>query len=606
VTAPDARYNLVQWIPWDGGGHAYADLLIDPRSGVSLHGQAYMHSGFVFKGRARARALLRTLRTTAEAKPEKPPKLERSEMAPPLPSQGVPLFSSARTCEIDSSEYARNYATGLEALLATEGLDDKTAKHVSQDYVRFVIAHEVGHLLGLRHNFAGSLAGTLSRKEIDAWFKAYTTNADSDLHADRYSTSSVMEYSGFKASLFAGAQIRRTKTVFPHDKAAIRWGYFNDTEAIEQKLLFATDNDLGVYGDVLPWDFGTEPVLSSYGNISELLKNLPNIIIESYIQAKAPEDPRDQRALETVNLRPDDFIGMIQHEFNSMLKWFKASSRSLRVENTFPFKGDLNRKEIFLAHWRALNQQIDKLGGIDRTFFSYLPIDLKLEQKGEPKEVDAIEKIDAQKLTDRLGALLESADYSTFVGLDDKSYSFTKEEKELIKTQGKKFFLEFEKRMIKGACLTLEKSQRDLGVQTLESVGEDDIVAKLERRIIDLAREVILKRNDDERRSGKVDKAFVEVSEFRYDLETRLAAARILTDTTGSFKGWSVDAKSELHKQLKESIDASLNIQNFKSFQDSQLSRPLRDWYLNQQTVLGLLPQKPNQPVSPPNPGPGR
>ena len=32
VTAPDARYNLVQWVPWDNAGFAYADILVDPQT----------------------------------------------------------------------------------------------------------------------------------------------------------------------------------------------------------------------------------------------------------------------------------------------------------------------------------------------------------------------------------------------------------------------------------------------------------------------------------------------------------------------------------------------------------------------------------------------
>jgi hypothetical protein len=53
---------------------------------------------------------------------------------------------------------------------------------------------------------------------------------------------------------------------------------------------------------------------------------------------------------------------------------------------------------------------------------------------------------------------------------------------------------------------------------------------------------------------------------------------------------------------LKESVDASLNVQNFREFKDSQLSRPLRDWYLNQQNVLGALGGKPVFVLPPPAP----
>ena len=62
VTAPDPRYNIVQWVPWDNAGFAYADILLDPRSGQSQHGQAFMTSVFALAGKARARALLRIMR----------------------------------------------------------------------------------------------------------------------------------------------------------------------------------------------------------------------------------------------------------------------------------------------------------------------------------------------------------------------------------------------------------------------------------------------------------------------------------------------------------------------------------------------------------------
>ena len=610
VTAPDARYNIVQWVPWDNAGSAYADVLIDPRTGASQHGQAYMTSVFAIGGRARARALLRAMRSVTDAKPVTPVKSATGEPLPNPTSLSIPFLSSARACEMDPVEFAQQYAAGLESMLADGGFDDDAAKRSSQDYVRQVVAHEVGHVLGLRHNFAGSLAATLNHKQLDEWFKSYVTNDNTQVYAEGLSTSSIMEYTVLKASIYAGSKIRKTKEVLPHDKAAIRWGYFNDTEASSKKMLFGTDQDVAVFADLQRFDYGVEPAVSAYSGIGELIRNLPNSIIETYIRAKAPRDPRDKRPLEEVNLNPGSYAAQVSGSYADLLTWFKASTRSLRVENAFEFVGELNHKEVLEAHWKSLTNQIEKLGGIDRAAFSFLPVDLKLELKTEPKEVEAVEKIDARKLNERLAKLFDTPAYATFTGLDEKSYSFTKEERELILKRGKKFFEEFEKDVIKRACQTLEKAQRDLGVQALETVGDDDVVAKLEKRIVDFAKEVIMTRNEDDRRRGKVDKAYVEVADFKYDLDSRLAAARMLSDNIGSFKGWAVDAKVDLNKQLKDAVDAALNAQNFRDFQESILSRPLRDWYLNQQAVLALLPPKrptpPSSPAPAPAPTPGR
>jgi hypothetical protein len=68
VTAPDATRNIVQWVPWDRAGVAYADLLLDPRTGESRHGQAYMTSVFAVSGKASARRALRAMQELAAKK----------------------------------------------------------------------------------------------------------------------------------------------------------------------------------------------------------------------------------------------------------------------------------------------------------------------------------------------------------------------------------------------------------------------------------------------------------------------------------------------------------------------------------------------------------
>lgn len=589
VTAPDSRFSLVQWVPWDNAGFAYADVIVDPRSGASQRGQAFMTSTFSVSGRARARALLRNMRSVPTTPAAPAPRKFGEEGGE---NRGW-LFSNARACEADASAFAESFAAGIEAALADPKFSDAAAKRVAGDYVREVVAHEVGHVLGLRHNFGASLSATLTQKELSDWFASYLSDDETKLHADRIPATSVMDYLDLKSSVFVGRKIRKTAEVLPYDSAAIRWGYLASNEVVEKKMLFGTDQDIQTYGDVTPFDYGNEPLISAYASIGEEIKNLPNSVIEQFIAARAPRDPRDKRPLEQLSLNPEVVAKRLAETYGRLLSWFKAGTRSLRVERNFPFVGPLNQKEVYRAHFKALNEQIEKLGGVDRAVFSYLPVDLKLELKGEPAGVEVAAKMDAKQLTERLEKLLESPEYTQFTGLDEQPASFTKEDKELIVRRGRMYFAELEKEVLKRLCQKLEKAPRDLAVQGFEEVAEDDVIARLEKRIMDLAKEIVLSRNEEKRHKGKVDKAFVEVTEFRYELETRLTAARMLAEGAGSFRSWATEARTDLGKQLKEAVDASLNAQNFRDFKESQLSRPLRDWYLNQQNVLGTLGYKP-------------
>ncbi len=614
VTAPDPRFSLVQWVPWDSAGFAYADVIVDPRSGASQRGQAYMTSTFSFTGKARARALLRSMRTVAAGGGQGGPK----KFGPGEVAEGTgrgedgALFSSARACECDPVQFAEHFAAGLEAALADGRFTDEAAKRVSGDYVREVVAHEVGHMLGLRHNFAGTLSGTMTHKELSEWFNAYLASDDTQLLADRIPSSSVMDYIDIKSAAFVGRKIRKTQEVLPYDLAAIRWGYLADNNVATKKMLFGTDQDMMSYGDVTPFDFGAEPVIGAYASIGEELKNLPNSLLEQFIAAKAPRDPRDKKQLEQLSLDPEKAATRVAEAYGRLLSWFKVGRRSLRVERDFPFVGPLNQREVMAKHWKVLNEQMDKLGGVDRALFSYLPLDLKLELKGDPNGVELVGKIDAKQLLERVSKLLETKEYTDFTGLDEKPASFSKVDKDLILRRAKLYFDEFEKEVLKKMCQKLEKSPRDLGVQALEEVSDDDVVARLERRIVDVAREVIMARNEERRHKGKVDKSLVEVVEFRHDLETRTTAARMLADGAGSFRSWAVESRTDLAKALKDAVDAGLNVQNMREFKESMLSRTLRDWYLNQQSVLGVLGSKgmpmplPPPPVStgpkPPHP----
>ena len=591
VTAPDAKFNIIQWVPWDNAGFAYADVLLDPITGESGHGQAYITSVFSFAGKSRARALLRAMQDLAEAK-------KADGKGPGGLNLGAP-FLAAPACQVDPTTFAQQMATGLQELLASEELTDKAVLRVSQDYVRQTVAHEVGHVLGLRHNFAGSLAATLSRKELDEWFRDYITGKPLDAYTNRLSSSSIMEYTPFKGAVFIGWQVGSTRGVLPHDRAAIAWGYFDSNEAREKKILFATDDEAGRYGDVRTFDYGTNPVVNAYSEIAQTIELLPNNVIETFIAARAPRNPHDRVPLEQVNLNYATYASQLANNFADMLSWFKADARSLKVERQFDFVGDLNRRERFEAHWKLLNSQVEQLGGVDRAFFSVLPVELKLELKKEPEGIPVVQRLSATNLTARLEKLLSQPGYTNFVGLDENTYTFNTEERDLIVKRGRKFFQELEKEVVKQICQRLTNAPRTLGNEATGAVGEEDIIAKLEQRIIELAKIVITSKDETNRLDGKLDKGYVQVVGFKYDQETRLAAARALDDKTGSFKGWAEDAKSELNTQLKNDVEASLNLSHFKDFKVSLLSRTVREWYQKQQEILGLLPPAPGSPTLP-------
>ncbi len=588
VTAPDAKCNVIQWVPWDRAGFAYADLLADPLSGESKHGQAYITSAFSYLGKARARALLRAMQETAEAKDTKKEKQ--------IAQFGLPMFQPGVSCEMDAQEFAQQMAHGLQELLASDQLTDEAVLRTSQDYVREVVGHEVGHILGLRHNFAGSLGATLSAKELDEWFSAYLLGKPLDAYTNKLVTTSIMEYTIFKGSVFEGWAMRTMKQPFPHDRGAIKWGYYDSDEARTNKLLFASDEDTMRYGDVRTFDYGPEPLVGHYNDLAQTIDLLPNNLIEMFIAARAPQNTNDRVPLKQVNLNYTFAAYQMASQLSGALTWFRADARSLRVENDFDFIGELNLKERHQAHWKYLNHQIDELGGVDRALFSPLPTDFKLDFKDEPAGMLIVQRLSATNLSAKLERLLASTNYSTFVGLDDKKYSFTSDERALIVERGKEYFEKLENEYVKQLCKGLEDAPRDLGSEANETIAEDDVTAKLEHRIIEVAKQVILAQVETNHINGKMDKSYVEVPVYKYDQETRVAAAKALNEKTGSYKSWADDAKNDLNTQLRKQVEEALNISHFKDFQVSLLSRPLREWYQQQQEILGLLPTTPPAP----------
>lgn len=193
----DVRYNLIQWVHRSTRGWSYGSSIIDPRTGEILKGKVTLGS----------------LRVRQDF----------------LIAQG----------------FIGNYET-----------DSSKVKEITQmtiDRLKQLAAHEVGHTLGLPHNYISSIAGRASVMDYP---------------------HPLVDYANGKFDLSRAYAVG----IGDYDKASIIWGYqdfpSNVNEAVELEkivqntlkkgLRFLTDQDARPEGSVSPtthlWDNGSDPI----------------------------------------------------------------------------------------------------------------------------------------------------------------------------------------------------------------------------------------------------------------------------------------------------------------------------------------------------------
>ena len=297
----DARYNFFRWIV-SGRAFAMGPSRVDPRTGQILDADIIMDDSFV-------RAYMEDFNLMAPAATAalKGPAMKFwRERYPNFAEEVFPQFLSEPTDDtqrlIDlahdklhaNGQSVCTYADGFQqqlALVHNAIVATATGKKIPERFigeaVREVVTHEVGHTLGLRHNFKGS--NWLSLEEI----KRRRDNTDEPTCA------SVMDYNPLL--FFSGDTPEKmghfiTTAIGPYDHWAIEYGYASPEKGKDEKemlkaiaarcaepgLDYATDED--TVGSFSPdptsnrFDMSDDPLAWAQDRIKLVDSLLPTIL----------------------------------------------------------------------------------------------------------------------------------------------------------------------------------------------------------------------------------------------------------------------------------------------------------------------------------------
>lgn len=208
----DMRYNVVRWItsPWQNGANAIALFRTNPITGEILNASINIDANW-----------------TRYVKMERGVLVDPAvQFADPDPFIAARAARDPRFCQMGKEGLNQAWWGDMALSMLSAANPKLDRKEYINAFLRELVAHEMGHNIGLRHNFIASCFRTLDELK------------DAKLVKESGTVASVMDYTPFNISALKVKGVDFfTPTIGPYDYWAVEYGYTPiDSKTVEGEL----------------------------------------------------------------------------------------------------------------------------------------------------------------------------------------------------------------------------------------------------------------------------------------------------------------------------------------------------------------------------------